>query len=53
MNIQEMIDFLVLCRDKVDLEIPKISINQPLVEISAMLTSKIQELEAVGAGPSC
>ena len=46
-NAQEMIEFLELVRDKVDLEIPKISINQPLIEISAMLSAKINELRGL------
>ena len=45
MKAQEMIDWLVLLRDKVDLEISKVSINTPLLEISAMISSKIDELE--------
>ena len=40
-----MIEFLILCRDKIDLLIPKISINQPLIEVSDMLDDKIDELE--------
>jgi len=38
------IEFLVLLRDKVDLLISKISLNEPLLEMSAMLTSRIKEL---------
>ena len=41
--------FLRLLRDKVDLLIPKISINEPLIEISAMLSGRIEELEATRA----
>jgi len=45
MSAQEMIGWLILLRDKVDLEITKVSINAPLLEISGMITSKIEELE--------
>ena len=38
--------FLRLLRDKVDLLIPKMSINEPLIEISAMLSGRIEDLEA-------
>jgi hypothetical protein len=38
--------FLRLIRDKVDLLISKISINEPLIEISAMLSGRIEDLEA-------
>jgi hypothetical protein len=44
MHIQEMIDFLVLCRDKVDIAMTKVAVRDPLVEISAMLGAKIDEL---------
>lgn len=37
--------FLRLIRNKVDLLIPKVSINTPLYEISRMLTDRIMELE--------
>lgn len=40
-----MIEFLRLLLDKVDLLIPKISINEPLMEISVDIHDKIQELE--------
>ena len=43
--------FLRLIRDKVDLLIPKISINEPLIEISAMLSGRIEELEAAAKTP--
>ncbi len=39
-------EFLLLLRDKVDLLIPKISINQPLIEISAMITERLNDLQA-------
>jgi hypothetical protein len=48
MNTQEMIEFLILCRDKVDIAATKVSVNAPLLEISAMLTAKLQELEQAG-----
>ena len=38
-------EFLILIRDKIDLEIPKISINEPLVEISAMISDRLKELQ--------
>ena len=41
--------FLRLLRDKVDLLIPKISINEPLIEISAMISGRIEEIEATQA----
>jgi hypothetical protein len=38
-------EFLVLFRDKIDLLIPRVSINAPLVEVSAMITGRLEELE--------
>lgn len=38
-------EFLILIRDKVDLLIPKISINEPLIEISAMIADRLTELQ--------
>jgi hypothetical protein len=45
MDDREMIEFLILCRDKVDLLSRQISINQPLIEVSEMMSGKIEELE--------
>jgi hypothetical protein len=45
MNIPAMIEFLILCRDKLDLEITKVAVKDELIEISAMLTAKIAELQ--------
>ena len=45
MDVGEIIEFLILVRDKVDIESTKISVNTPLLEISAMLSAKIEELE--------
>jgi hypothetical protein len=45
MNIQDMIEFLILCRDKVDIATGKVAVKDPLIEISAMLDAKIGELE--------
>jgi hypothetical protein len=44
-NTQHMNNWLVLLRDKVDLEIGKVSIDTPLLEISAMISGKIEELQ--------
>jgi hypothetical protein len=41
---KEQIEFLILIRDKVDLEISRVSVKEPLVEISVMLSSRIKEL---------
>ena len=43
--MENIVPFLILIRSKVDQVIPEISINTPLLEISAMLTAKIEELE--------
>jgi hypothetical protein len=43
-------EFLVLIRDKVDRLIPKISVNAPLIEISAMITDRLKELEQAQTG---
>ena len=40
-----MIEFLLLCRDKVDIAMTKVAVRDPLIEISAMLTAKIEELQ--------
>jgi hypothetical protein len=50
MDIKEEIEFLTLLRNKVDLLIPKISIRDPLLEISAMLSSRISILEESCSG---
>jgi hypothetical protein len=42
---REMIAFLILCRDKVDIAMTKVAVRDPLIEISAMLTAKIEELQ--------
>jgi hypothetical protein len=44
MDVNDEIQFLILLRDKVDLLIPKIAVNDPLIEMSAMLTSRIEKL---------
>ncbi len=44
MVIQDEIEFLTLLRDKVDITIPHISINEPLIEISAMLAARLEQL---------
>lgn len=44
-------EFLLLIRDKVDLLIPKISLNTPLIEISAMIAERLKELERKESGP--
>jgi hypothetical protein len=46
-NLGEMIEFLMLCRDKVDIAMGKIAVREPLIEVSAMLTTKIEELEKI------
>jgi len=46
MTIQGEIQFLIAQRDKIDLLIGKVSLNEPLVEISANLSARIAELEA-------
>jgi hypothetical protein len=38
--------FLLLIRDKIDLLIPKIAINEPLIEISAMISDRLKNLES-------
>jgi hypothetical protein len=38
-------EFLVLIRDKIDLLIPKISIKDPLIEISRMISDRLKELQ--------
>jgi hypothetical protein len=43
-------EFLVLIRGKVDLLIPKISVNTALIEISAMITERLKELEQAQTG---
>lgn len=48
MNRQDLIDRLRLVRDKINLDIGKISLNEPLVEDSAILTDLIED---VIAGP--
>lgn len=45
MDGRQEIEFLVLLRDKVDLTINDVAIKEPLMEISAMLTDRIQQLE--------
>jgi len=37
--------FLLLVRNKVDLLMGRISLNEPLIEISTMLTSRLEELQ--------
>ncbi len=44
MDLKDEVEFLILIRDKVDLLIPQISLNDPLIEISGMLTAQIRKL---------
>jgi hypothetical protein len=38
-------EFLLLIRDKVDLLAGQIAINEPLIEISRMITDRLMELD--------
>ena len=38
-------EFLRLIRDKIDLLIPKIAVNEPLIEISVMISERLRELQ--------
>lgn len=46
MDLQDMLEFLMLIHDKVQLLMPKIAVNEPLVEINMLIQAKIYELEA-------
>jgi hypothetical protein len=37
-------EFLLLLRDKIDLLIPRIAVNEPLIEISAMISGRLKDL---------
>ena len=45
MVVQDEIEFLILLRDKVDLTISKVSIKEPLIEISVMIDSRLEQLK--------
>ena len=38
-------EFLLLIRDKIDLLISRISVNEPLIEVSAMISERLRDLQ--------
>jgi len=47
MDVQDEIEFLILLRDKIDILVSDVAVNGPLIEISAMLTARIEKLRAL------
>ena len=45
-TMDKLLSDLILARDKVDLLIGKISINEPLIEVSAILSACIEQWKA-------
>ena len=46
MNTRSEIKFLTMLRNKINLVIRKVSIKEPLLEVSAMLSARIDQLRA-------
>lgn len=42
------VEFLVMIRDKIDILSTKVAVREPLLEISAMITARIAELQKGG-----